>query len=235
MPMNMQVKLLRVLQERTFERVGSSKTIKPDVRILAATHRNLDEMIESGDFREDLYYRLNVFPITSPALRDRIEDLPLILKELIARMEKIQNTSVRFSIDALKILCQSEWHGNIRELSNLIERMAIINPYALIETKDLPEKYFTGETAVDLPEEVERGISMSMMYSTQEVVDSTDLVLTEEGINLKDHLRDVEIDLINQALHLTEGVVAQASKVLNLGRTTLVEKMKKYKIVWKVN
>jgi sigma-54 specific flagellar transcriptional regulator A len=150
-------------------------------------------------------------------------------------MEKIQNTSVRFSLDALKILCQSKWQGNIRELSNLIERMAIINPYALIEAKDLPEKYFTGKTEVNLPEEVERGISMSMMYGMQEVADNTDLVLTEDGINLKDHLRDVEIDLINQALHLTEGVVAQASKVLNLGRTTLVEKMKKYGIVWKAN
>ena len=97
MPLNMQVKILRALQERTFERVGGNKTYHADVRIIAATHKNLETMIESGDFREDLYYRLNVFPIEMPALRERVEDLPLLLNELISRLENEQRGSIRFN------------------------------------------------------------------------------------------------------------------------------------------
>src|SRR5690606_9460290 len=114
MPLSMQVEILRVLQERTYERVGSNKTIKADVRVIAATHKNLEEMIEKGEFREDLYYRLNVFPIEMPALRERVEDIPLLINELVSRMETEKRGSIRFNSAAILSLCRHEWHGNVR-------------------------------------------------------------------------------------------------------------------------
>ena len=128
MPMPMQVKLLRVLQERTFERVGSNKTIHCNVRVIAATHRNLDQEIIEKRFREDLFYRLNVFPIEVPALRERTEDIPYLINDLIARMAAENRGSIRLAPKAMALLMQHHWPGNVRELSNLIERLAIINP-----------------------------------------------------------------------------------------------------------
>lgn len=125
MPLNMQVKILRVLQERTFEKVGSNRTQTADVRVIAATHKHLEDMIESGDFREDLYYRLNVFPIEMPALRERVEDIPLLINELISRMEKEKRGSLRMNSAAIMSLCRHDWPGNVRELANLVERLAI--------------------------------------------------------------------------------------------------------------
>ncbi|RUP89168.1 sigma-54-dependent Fis family transcriptional regulator, partial [Corynebacterium propinquum] len=132
MPLPMQVKLLRVLQERTFERVGSNKTQSVDVRIIAATHKNLESMIEVGSFREDLYYRLNVFPIEMAPLRERVEDIPLLMNELISRMEHEKRGSIRFNSAAIMSLCRHGWPGNVRELANLVERMAIMHPYGVI-------------------------------------------------------------------------------------------------------
>ncbi len=120
MPMPMQVKLLRVLQERTFERVGGNKSIECNVRIVAATHRNLDEEIKEKRFREDLFYRLNVFPIELPALRERTKDIPLLVNHLVARMEANKQDPVYFTRDSLAILMQHPWPGNVRELSNFI-------------------------------------------------------------------------------------------------------------------
>ena len=122
MPLSMQVKLLRVLQEHSFERVGGVHTLQSDVRILAATHRDLEEMIALGEFRQDLYYRLNVFPIEMPSLRERPEDIPLLLNELITIMESENRGSVRFNSVAINALCNYEWPGNVRELQNLVER-----------------------------------------------------------------------------------------------------------------
>ncbi|MBU2321955.1 MAG: sigma-54 dependent transcriptional regulator, partial [Gammaproteobacteria bacterium] len=141
MPLPMQVKLLRVLQERTFERVGSNKTIETNVRIIAATHKNLEQMIEDGTFREDLYYRLNVFPIDMPSLRERVEDLPLLLNELISRLENEKRGSIRFNSAAIMSLCRHDWHGNVRELANLVERLAILHPYGVIGVNELPKKF----------------------------------------------------------------------------------------------
>ena len=141
MPLPMQVKLLRVLQERTFERVGSNKVQTADVRIIAATHKNLESMIEAGSFREDLFYRLNVFPIEMPAMRERVEDLPLLLSELITRMETEKRGSIRFSTSAIMSLCQHDWPGNVRELANLVERMAIMHPHGVIGVNVLPRKF----------------------------------------------------------------------------------------------
>ena len=132
MPLDMQVKILRVLQERSYERVGGNKTIKTDVRIITATHRDLDTMIREGSFREDLYYRLNVFPIEMPPLRERVEDIPLLLNELVTRLENEKRGSIRFNSAAIMSLCRHEWAGNVRELANLVERMAILHPYGVV-------------------------------------------------------------------------------------------------------
>ena len=139
----MQVKLLRVLQERSFERVGGTNTITVDVRILAATHKNLDEMIAANEFRQDLYYRLNVFPIEMPALRERSEDVPLLMDELVTQLEESGRGSVRFNSSAISALTKYDWPGNVRELANLIERMSILFPHGIVGVGDLPKHFIT--------------------------------------------------------------------------------------------
>lgn len=228
MPMNMQVKLLRVLQERTFERVGSSKSQEADVRIIAATHKDLEQMIADGTFREDLYYRLHVFPIEMPALRERIEDLPLLLSELITRLENEKRGSIRFSSASIMSLCQHPWPGNVRELANLVERMAIMNPHGVIGVGELPRKFrYVDDDQEDLrqqrPEE-EADVSAAIFG-----VNSMG-GLPPEGLDLREHLADLEQALIQLALEETSYVVARAAERLHIRRTTLVEKMRKYGI-----
>ncbi|MDW2121881.1 sigma 54-interacting transcriptional regulator, partial [Vibrio sp. 2026] len=141
MPMSMQVKLLRVLQERCFERVGGNSTIKVNVRVVAATHRNLESMIEEGTFREDLFYRLNVFPIEMPALKERKQDIPLLLQELMTRLEAEGGQPICFTPRAINSLMEHHWPGNVRELANLVERMIILYPNSLVDVNHLPTKY----------------------------------------------------------------------------------------------
>lgn len=150
MPFQMQVKLLRVLQERTFTRVGSNKIINANVRVIAATHQNLEKMVAENKFREDLFYRLNVFPIETPPLRDRIDDIPLLIQELVNRHGKEQHTTIRFTQRAMLTLMQNEWKGNVRELSNLVERLLILHPNEVVDISDLPSKY-RGDTIPDDP------------------------------------------------------------------------------------
>lgn len=221
MPLSMQVKLLRVLQERVYERVGSNKSQQVDVRIIAATHNDLEQAIADGRFREDLYYRLNVFPINTPPLRDRVEDLPLLINELINRIEKAQRGSVRLSQDAIRSLQQHDWPGNVRELANLVERLAILYPYGVVDVAQLPEKY---QAEGELPE------LLTPAPVVEPLVDNSVARLPSEGLDLKEHLSQLEYDLIQQALDEAGGVVAHAAKLLHMGRTTLVEKMKKYDI-----
>ncbi|TRW90822.1 sigma-54 dependent transcriptional regulator [Candidatus Methylobacter oryzae] len=235
MPLAMQVKLLRVLQERTFERVGSNKTIHCDVRVIAATHRSLENEIKENRFREDLFYRLNVFPIEIPALKDRSEDIPLLVNDLIARMEASNRGSVRLTNAALAVLRQHEWPGNVRELANLIERLAIINPKGLVDVADLPERfqhYAVPEDVADEAEAVdtdeeEHGERMEVLGAFEGTSNAL-AQLPEQGIDLKEYLNVLEIDLIRQALNECSGVVAHAAKRLNMRRTTLVEKLRKY-------
>ena len=223
MSMPMQVKLLRVLQERTFERVGSNKSIQVDVRIIAATHRNLEKMILQNTFREDLFYRLNVFPIDMPPLRDRIDDIPLLVSELVARLEHEKRSSIRFTPGAMMALCQYRWPGNVRELSNLIERLIIMHPYGVVDVADLPEKFQAlAESKDTRPVEFEQVIAPVELNSTPR--------LPRDGLNLKEHLNDMEFTLIKQALEEAGGVVAHAAKRLNMRRTTLVEKLRKHGI-----
>ena len=141
MTLPMQVKILRVLQERTYERVGSNRSMRCEVRIIAATHRNLEDNIIKGSFREDLFYRLNVFPIEMPALRERLEDLPLLIDDLIDAMRRNGHGSVRLAPDAVHALRAYHWPGNVRELSNLIERLAVLHPHAMVGVAELPARY----------------------------------------------------------------------------------------------
>jgi len=237
MPMSMQVKLLRVLQERCFERVGGNGTIKVNVRIIAATHRNLDEMIQDNTFREDLYYRLNVFPIEMPALRERIGDIPLLLQELLARMEAEGAKLIHFTPRAITSLMEHDWPGNVRELANLVERLIILYPGEMVDVNHLPMKYRYNDLPDFQPEEhflstedQERAALADMFASSY--VDPEDAAgmndLPPEGVNLKEMLAELEVEMIRQALEAQTGVVARAADMLGMRRTTLVEKMRKY-------
>jgi sigma-54 specific flagellar transcriptional regulator A len=227
MSLHMQVKLLRVLQERTFERVGSNRTMHCDVRIIAATHRHLEEMIKQGKFREDLYYRLNVFPIDMPPLRERVEDIPILVNDLIHRIEHEKRGSVRLTPGAVTALQHYAWPGNVRELANLIERLAILYPYGVVDVGDLPEKFRAGVpvteqvlAAAELPEVTVPGGEPETVAQMPR--------LPNTGIDLKAHLAHLELNLIRQALDESNGVVAHAAKRLKMRRTTLVEKLRKY-------
>ena len=235
MPMPMQVKLLRVLQERTFERVGSNKTMHCDVRVIAATHRHLNEEIKANRFREDLFYRLNVFPIEVTALRERIEDLPLLVEDIISCMESANRGSVQFTKAAINALMQYEWPGNIRELANLIERMAIIYPDERVDVSNLPEKFqqYKASGEISSPDQPSESDDIAELLEKVEYSGGNDnspalAQLPTEGIDLKEYLNVLEGDLIRQALIECSGVVAHAAKRLNMRRTTLVEKLRKY-------
>ena len=256
MPMPMQVKLLRVLQERCFERVGGSRPIKADVRVIAATHRHLEEMIAEGKFREDLFYRLNVFPIDTPPLRDRTDDIPLLLQELISRHSLEHRVNIRFTQRAISSLMQHGWPGNVRELSNLVERLMILHPNCIVDDVDLPVKYQYGvdkkPPEEDMSPASERAALLAMFSDSdneQKQPSAASLgtgdaaarmdeessafaqILPDEGINLKDMLSDLETNMIRQALDKVNGVTARAAELLGMRRTTLVEKMKKFGIV----
>jgi sigma-54 specific flagellar transcriptional regulator A len=231
MSLPMQVKLLRVLQERVFERVGGNRPQRCDVRIIAATHRDLEGAIERGTFREDLFYRLSVFPLEMPPLRQRLEDLPALIGEFNQRLLQRGLSSVKFSPSAMNALCQHAWPGNVRELSNLVERMAILMPQGEVRAADLPEKY----RGVHTVEEVSGAALIAMMEAEPEAAqpmrfggDGDPSVLPQGGLDLKDHLAGIEIGLIRQALDSANGVVAHAAKLLRVQRTTLVEKLRKY-------
>jgi sigma-54 dependent transcriptional regulator, flagellar regulatory protein len=223
LPMSMQVKLLRVLQERSFERVGGNTTIKCNVRVVAATHRDLEEMIRAGGFREDLYYRLNVFPITLPPLRDRAGDVAALITTLSSEVAGRQGVSVRFDDSAIAAFEQYPWPGNVRELANLIERMAIAHPGGIVGAAQLPPKL--GAVAADAPLR-ESGLTRT---DTESLIDpDRPPALPVNGIDLKDYLERLERSLIRQALDDTDSVVARAADRLHIRRTTLVEKMRKY-------
>ncbi|EAT12541.1 sigma-54-dependent Fis family transcriptional regulator [Bermanella marisrubri] len=226
LPLSMQVRLLRVIQERTYERVGGTKTLKTNVRIIAATHKNLESMVEEETFREDLYYRLNVFPLEMPPLRDRREDIPLLLNELISRMENEKRGSIRFNSAAIMSLCRHEWHGNVRELANLVERLAILHPYGVIGVPELPKKF----RHIDDGDEQDEAIQEAAILPSEPglVGLDTPALLPVNGIDLKEYLTNLERSLIQQALDDASGVVARAAEKLRIRRTTLVEKMRKY-------
>jgi sigma-54 dependent transcriptional regulator, flagellar regulatory protein len=213
MPLDMQVKLLRVLQEKTFERVGSASSLKSDVRIIAATHQNLDELVASNRFRQDLYYRLDVFPIEMPPLRDRANDIPLLIRKMLLPFDPSEKFSV--TDKAMAALQSYEWPGNVRELINLVERLSILLPGQKVDHRHLPNKYRGEEAEYPVPIE-------STMVNGQ--------LIPDRGLNLREYLTSIEIQLILEALDRTNGVVTKAAALLQLQRTTLVEKMRKLDI-----
>ncbi len=218
MKANLQVKLLRVLQNREFEPVGASKSQKVDVRIVAATNKNLEEMVINRDFREDLYYRLSVIPIIIPPLRDRREDIPPMIHAFLTRFNNDKRHAVKgISRDALEILCEYEWPGNVRELENLVERLVILKGSGLIVPDDLPEKYLSGKGTG-------RQVSVPPL---QPAVAPSENILPTGGICLNSAVDEFENNLILQALTRSGGNKKEAALLLNLKRTTLIEKLKK--------
>ncbi len=215
---SLQVKLLRVLQSKEFEPVGSTRSQKADVRIIAASNKNLDELVTSRDFREDLYYRLSVIPVTIPALRERREDIPLLINHFQAQFSRNQKRLVKgFSREALEKLCNYDWPGNVRELENLVERMITMKESGFITVEDLPEKYLgtNKNSSKNL---------IKMNGQTEEAI------LPENGICLNSAVDTFENNLIIQALKRSGGNKKEAANLLNLKRTTLIEKLKKKNI-----
>jgi len=214
---SLQVKLLRVLQEREFERVGGIKTIKMDVRILVATNKDLERATREGKFREDLYYRLNVIPLNLPPLREKTEDIPVLVNYFVHKFaDKKKRESFTFSTEAIQCLTRYRWPGNVRELENLIERLTILVTKDAVTTSDLPEKFHPLSDA-QLPE---NSCTETRM----------DFEIPEHGININSVVENMERNLILKALKKTGGVKNRAAKMLGLNRTTLIEKMKKMKI-----
>jgi sigma-54 specific flagellar transcriptional regulator A len=297
MSLQMQVKLLRVLQERSFERVGSNRSMLCNVRIIAATHRDLEAAILAGRFREDLFYRLNVFPVQMPPLRERLDDLPVLIEHLVRRQGENAGRHIRLNKEAMSSLARNRWPGNVRELANLLERLAILYPDQTVGAEDLPERYRAGgagawfeggvrlapvaadptlaeasrasapvravdgraedsakelagadSPAEDLTVEDSSTVSSAgspadddcdaerrMLDASFDVDDSPELehaehALKRGGIDLKDHLSTIEIGLIRKALAEADGTVAEAARLLRIRRTTLVEKLRKYRL-----
>lgn len=215
---SLQVKLLRVLQQREFERVGGLKTIKVNVRIIAATNKDLEKAAREGSFREDLFYRLNVIPLHLPPLRERVEDIPLLLEHFVNYFcTKRNRKPFRFTPEARQCIFRYAWQGNVRELENLIERLSILAGSDIISVSDLPEKFHS--------------LSVMEDYKKYETPKSDyialDIDTSEEGCNLNKIINNMEKKLITNALSKAGGIKSKAATLLGLNRTTLIEKMKK--------
>ena len=238
MSLPMQVKLLRVLQERSFERVGGNQTIRCNVRVIAATHRNLEARIADGHFREDLFYRLNVFPIEMPALRERADDLPDLVMTIAAQLSRTGRGEVRFANETLQALRLYAWPGNVRELTNLVERLAVLHPGGLVRVADLPKRYqpehldAVATEAAAVPAQPAAAAPSMATAVTPTTIAAAAVVpadrLPKAGIDLREHIAQIELNLIRDALDRAGGVVAHAAQLLGLRRTTLVEKLRKY-------
>ncbi|HJU06178.1 MAG TPA: sigma-54 dependent transcriptional regulator [Nitrospiraceae bacterium] len=215
MSLSLQVKLLRVLQERCFERVGGTRTISVDVRVIAATNQDLEQAVKERRFRKDLYYRLNVIPVTLPPLRDRRSDIPLLIDHFITRLNTSKHASVQgVEQDAMIYLMQYGWPGNIREVENLIERVVVLKKIGMISVSDLPEQILHNS-----PTPLHEGTPA--------------VSLSGASINLVKELDRHESRLIMEAMRQAKGVTSKAAQLLQLNRTTLVEKLKRKGLVAK--
>ena len=219
MDLSLQVKILRVLQEREFERVGGIKTIKADVRVVAATNRDLEEEVRRGVFREDLFYRLNVIPIVLPPLRERGEDVLLLARHFLKRFCESRRPCVLDVPEQIQdILASYSWPGNVRELENFMERMSILCEGDCIALADLPDKILR-ETGIEVPK---RPVLVETGFRWPDLKD-----LHAQGLGLKEFLDQVEERLLTQALGEMDGVKNKAAELLGIKRTTLIEKLKK--------
>ena len=209
MSADLQVKVLRVLEEGEFERVGGHKTIKTDARIIAATHRDLEEEVQKRNFREDLYYRLYVIPILLPTLKERKDDIPYLVSYFLEEFSRKKDiTPAKISDEALKLMVNYNWPGNVRELRNLIERIVVLNEGEQIRPEDLPEKLL-----IQSGQQTRRKIEMG-----------------GEGISFNTAVSEFEKALILSALEKTNWVKNKAAQLLRIKRTTLVEKIKRYNL-----
>lgn len=236
MPPMLQVKILRVLQERRFEPVGGMKTLTADVRIIAATNKDLEEGVRNKSFREDLFYRLNVIPIHLPALRERKSDIPALIAYFAARFNAEKKRNVRFdNQEVMDLLLRYDWPGNIRELENLVERLVVFASEQ-VELKDLPSKIFE---RVEL-QGSRPGAQGRFGFASQTLAQAQAgelnvggafrfprVALPEDGVDLRELINAFENDLLLQALSRTRGNKNKASELLRMNRTTLVEKLKK--------
>ncbi|UCF95558.1 MAG: sigma-54-dependent Fis family transcriptional regulator [Desulfobacterales bacterium] len=206
---DLQVKVLKVLEEGEFEQVGGSKTITVDVRVIAATHRDLVQEVQNGNFRQDLFYRLYVIPLPLPSLRERRSDIPFLVSYFIEQFNRKNNRKVNgVSPEALEMMVVYSWPGNVRELKNLIERLVVLKGSGHIGVRDLPPELKT-QNGYDTPQVIE---------------------LSEEGICLNSAVTEFEKALILQSLEKTKWVKNKAAKLLHLNRTTLVEKIKRHQL-----
>ncbi len=217
---NLQAKLLRVLQEREVEQVGGVKPTKVDVRVIAATHQNLEELVAEGRFREDLYYRLAVIPLVAPPLCERQDDIGLLIDSFIERFSR-RKTDRRTTIDpvAMKSLQAYSWPGNVRELENLMQRLVILHRGKRITLKELPEKYRCVDLPADEVGSAENGTDISSV--------PPEVSWSDEGLDFNGLISEFEDRLILQALSRSGGNKKEAAQMLNLKRTTLIEKIKK--------
>jgi sigma-54 specific flagellar transcriptional regulator A len=253
--LDMQVKLLRVLQERKVDPVGGTKSVPVDVRVVAATHRDLEHEITAGRFREDLYYRLNVLPLNTPALRQRSQDVPVLLAHFASHFAQKGQTPITFATDFMGALQDYAWPGNVRELSNLVDRFSTLFSGQQLKLNTVPPsllpkglQFIQAERLAGLPHDdtdlpvVANSDVMNPFANPtpDQALDNHNEVehiimlaqglpsLPPEGLSLKDRLADIERDLIVQALQRTDGNVSQTARLLNLQRTTLIEKLNKY-------
>lgn len=223
LPLTVQQQIAEVIKSSQFIRVGGLQVNSTNVRFMLADHADISALAKQGLFSSELFALVDPHILRVPALRQRLEDIPLLIHQLVARLEKNKSTSIRFNSGAIMALCQYSWPGNVRELANLVERMATLYPHGVIGLRELPDQYRgASEYAIEQQE---------LIAALQPM--SERLYLPEEGIDLRRYLVNLEQEIIEQALQRTSGVVAHAAELLGMGRTTLVEKMRKYHIVRK--
>lgn len=261
MSLDMQVKLLRVLQERLIDPVGATRQVPIDVRVITATHRDLEAEIQAGRFREDLYYRLNVLPVVTPPLRERKEDIPELLRFYASHYKLGHTQAVRFSTDFLQALVDYPWPGNVRELCNLIDRFSTLYAGQELDLRAIPANLLPKALVQIQAELLERSgpatlqemslppevlAEMQAAEAASPMVDQPEpqdndiesiIMLAQgmphlppEGMSLKDRLAEIERNIIEQALERSQGNVSRTAKLLNLQRTTLIEKINKYEL-----
>ena len=246
MPLPLQAKLLRAIESKAIQRVGGTEDIKIDLRLICATHRNLEKKVESGEFRADLFFRINVLPINVPSLAERRTDIPSLQEKLLESLDLDETAKPIFTADAITALTKHNWPGNVRELKNVIERASIIFPGKEITSSNVYEnllrlKMPSVAEEKDALWEMTADLSGIVNVDEKEVASSPEDYLPHpknyknwfsfyDEIDLRRHLQDVEIILIEEALEKTNNKVALAADKLKLRRTTLIEKLKKYSI-----
>ena len=265
MPLDLQVKFLRVLEEKVVEPVGGSKAVEVDVRVVAATHRNIEKMVSEGKFREDLFYRLNIIPISVPPLKERSSDIPELIGHFAERFS-VGSRPISFSRRSTHLLQSYSWPGNVRELSNLIQRLSVLFPEKKIELTTVPQEFLPSELMLlanqlstlaekpDMAHEAIEGLRAefsndsknkeqaephensaeldSVSNDFERIIELSDSIaaIPESGIPARDIINDLESNLIRTALIQTEGNVSKAAELLTMGRTSVIQKISKYKI-----